>query len=129
MPVVAMIFGALLIGEGTYFYLTSDAAKKITALIPAFVGLPLFLCGLIALKEKFLKHAMHVAAMLGLLGAIGAGMRFFPALFKNEGPMSRPMQAQLIMILLCVGFVALCVNSFIQVRKRREKSEQNQEVA
>ena len=41
---------------------------KKTALIPAAFGLALLLCGALALKESRKKHAMHAAAMVGLLG-------------------------------------------------------------
>ena len=74
MPIVSIVIGALLVGLGAYGYTASDT-KSITAWIPAFVGGPLILCGLIALKESLLKHAMHVAAMLGLLGFLASAGR------------------------------------------------------
>ncbi|MEL7266442.1 MAG: hypothetical protein AAFP69_16740, partial [Planctomycetota bacterium] len=46
------------------------AKKSLTALIPAGVGLLMGLFGMMALKESMLKHAMHGAATVGLLGAL-----------------------------------------------------------
>jgi hypothetical protein len=86
-----------------------------TALIPAYVGAVLVVLGLLALKESLLKHAMHLAALVGLLG-------FFAALGRlvMTGKVSGVGGASLMgMTLLCGVFVALCVNSFIQARRRR----------
>src|SRR4051794_7576716 len=70
VPVVSIIWGGLLIGLGLWGYLGTGTTSW-TALIPAFVGAPLALCGLLALKESLLKHAMHAAAMIGLIGFLG----------------------------------------------------------
>ena len=43
-------------------------ATHYTALIPAGFGALFLVLGLLALKASLRKHAMHVAAMLGLLG-------------------------------------------------------------
>ena len=57
--------------------------EKHHALIPAFVGAPLVLAGLVGMVERFLKHAMHLAAMIGLLGCLGAAYMFVSRLFKE----------------------------------------------
>ena len=127
MPFVTIVFGLALVAQGCFFYFGSNEAKpSMTALIPAFFGLPLLICGVVALKEKLLKHAMHVAAVLGLLGVIGAGMRFLPKLFDfpTDPKGKRATTATGIMFGICVVFVALCVNSFIQARRRRKQGEQ-----
>ena len=72
MPLVTVVFGIILIamGAGGYF---GTGSESVTALIPAFFGVPMVIAGLLARQEKFLKHAMHAAALLALLGAAGAG--------------------------------------------------------
>jgi hypothetical protein len=61
-----------LVGVGSYFYalLTVGDANgpSPTALIPAFAGVPILLLGCVALKESLRKHAMHIVALLALLG-------------------------------------------------------------
>jgi hypothetical protein len=90
-----------------------------TALIPAGFGVVLVVLGLLALKESLLKHAMHAAAAVGLLGLLAGGGRFvqkWVAEGKVEGPASVSTG---LMALICAAFVGLCVNSFLAARRRR----------
>jgi hypothetical protein len=83
------------------------------------VGIPLVLLGLLALKERLLKHAMHAAAALGLLGFLAALGRIVGKLVTGGTVTGRAGISTVVMAVLCGIFVALCVNSFIQVRRRR----------
>lgn len=127
MPVVSVVFGLLLVALGVWGRWGGDLGlweplgfappEKLsgTALIPAYVGLALVILGLLALKESLLKHAMHLAAMVGVLGLVAALGRLLAT-----GKVAGVGGASLVgMTLLCAIFVALCVNSFIQVRRRR----------
>lgn len=126
MAVPTIITGILLIIVGTLGYTGSTPNPEtgkvsLTALFPAFFGVALGLCGVLALKDSLRKHAMHLAAMVGLIGVVGG---FMPLIrqYKNTGsfdPLKRSAVAGELMILLCAVFVALCVNSFIQARKAR----------
>ncbi len=116
MPIVSILFGGLLIALGAWGY--HETAAK-TSLIPAGVGGILVLLGLLGLVERFLKHAMHAAAMVGLLGCIAAASRFVPKLVKGIDFNDKATIATGGMTLLCAVFVALCVASFIRVRRRR----------
>ncbi len=122
MAIVAIVTGLVLTALGVGGYVATEMVSP-TALIPAFFGLPLTLCGGLALNPKFLKHAMHGAATIGLLGALGAGsmgLRKLPTLL--DGTAERPIAIvmQLVMGVVCAVFVGLCVRSFINVRKARE---------
>lgn len=127
MPVVSIVFGLLLSGLGAYFYLNAAPEyRSFTALIPAFFGVPLILCGLVALKESMLKHAMHAAAVIGLVGFIGGVANLVRAavggaILSMDNP---KVQASAGMAVLCLIFVGLCVNSFIQARRRRAAQSQ-----
>ena len=125
MPIVSIVMGALLVGLSAYGYINGDPAKdKVTAFIPAFVGVPLILCGLIALKESLLKHAMHVAAMLGVIGFLLAAGRLGMLAAKGTLDLTQLGGQSLAgMAALCAVFVALCVKSFIDARKRRQARE------
>lgn len=122
MPSVTIGLGVLLIllGIGGYFGL---GRVSITALIPTFFGLPLFILGLLAQKENLRKHAMHAAATLGLLGFLGSA-RGLPNFFIliTGGDVARPKAVimQSIMAILCVVFTGLCGKSFIDARRQRE---------
>lgn len=112
---IAIIFGVLLMVLGVAFYVATDMASA-TALIPAGFGFALFDLGLIASRggEKVRMHTMHAAALLGLVGAVMPVVMIFargmsgPALWEN-----------VLMAVLSAVFVALCVKSFIDARRRR----------
>lgn len=124
MPGISIATGVLLIAYGIYSFSIAEV-KSPTALIPAYFGVGFLICGLIALKEKFLKHAMHAAAVIGLVGFIGGAIMGFPKLPKlisNELLDTKDInkaRSQNILAFVCLIFVLLCINSFIQARKRR----------
>ncbi len=119
MPHIAMVFGLLLalLGVGGF---VGTGNEHPTALIPAGFGLLLILLGALARKESLRKHAMHLAAAVGLLGAIGAGIMLLMPLIEGTG-IARPVAyaCTAVMCALCLAFVGLCVNSFVQARRRR----------
>ena len=121
-----IICGALLVLVGIVGYGTSDVQPPpVTALIPAFFGAALIACGGLAFNVKFRKHVMHLAAMIGLLGAVGGFMPLVRQVNKTGefDPTKKSAVAGELMILVCVVFVGMCVNSFIQARKARKAKE------
>ncbi|MFK7736698.1 MAG: hypothetical protein AB8B50_11745 [Pirellulaceae bacterium] len=154
MAKIAILCGVLLIGLGALGYFgtnpqpkesTNESAteqvgssidsepeekagkRSVTALIPAFFGVAMVLCGFLALNEKLLKHAMHGAATVGLLGAIAGGGRGAMGLgkfFSGDPSLNqRSFMYVWLMAIICAVFVFLCVRSFIAVRKQRQAAE------
>jgi hypothetical protein len=124
VPVATIVIGALLVALGLWGRLgTEHGAQSVTSLIPAFVGAPLAVLGLLALKESFLKHAMHLAAVIGLLGLLGAAGNLVRELLRGTAITSPSALSTLLMTLLCAVFVALCVGSFRAARRRRRARE------
>ena len=135
MPVVTVVFGLLLIalglwgrfgGEwGLWAPLGLPAPEQLspTGLIPAFFGAAFVVLGLLALKERFLKHAMHLAALLGVIGFLAAGSRGVVAWRKTGTVQGIAGVSTVTMTALCAVFVLLCVLSFIQARRRRRARE------
>lgn len=124
-----IICGGLLVAVGAFGYANAtpgdDGKVSMTALIPAFVGGVLVLCGLLAFKDSIRKHVMHLAAMVGLVGMLGG---FMPLVrqYKLTGsfdPTKPSALAGEAMILICAVFVGLCVKSFIDARKARKARE------
>ncbi len=105
------------LGLGGYF---GAGRASVTALIPAFFGLPLLILGLVALNERRRKTAMHIAAVLGLLGFVWTvrGLMKLPVLLTG-GELERPaaVGVQAAMAIVCVIFVLLCVGSLIKARR------------
>ena len=115
MPKISLVVGILLVVQGVGFYV-GTSSRSITALIPAFVGLPILVLGIVALKESARKHAMHVAAALTLLGFLAAVGRMASAGLS----ISAAGISVLIMALLTGAFLALCIKSFVDARRRQQ---------
>ena len=143
MAVPTLIVAVLLIAVGVVGYAGQDAdpdkGKSWTALIPAVVGAVLAVCGLLAYKPKLRKHVMHLAAVVGLLGFLGGFMPLQNQAKKirieaerDGAPISQtealsrvdPLKPSAVsgelMSLICLVFVGLCVNSFVQARRARK---------
>jgi len=120
----ALVFGTLLIVLGVVAFLLAGAtAKAATALIPAFIGIVFLLLSAIARKSHSAnKHAMHVAALLGLLGT-GAGLGMgIPKLIRYFGGEQMALRAPVVQVtmgVLCLVFLVLCIRSFIAARRAR----------
>lgn len=101
--------------------------KSITALIPAFVGVLLASFGALAMKESMRMHAMHGAALVGLLGAIagvGRGAMGLGKFFSGDPSLNqRSFLFVWLMALICGVFVFLCIQSFRAARKQREAEQ------
>lgn len=136
MAPIAVAFGAVLIALGLvgYFAQAGEHAS-VTALIPAAFGVLLVLLGVLAFKDSLRKHAMHLAAMVGAVGfAVPAFLAFpkLPTLFstgqvvlESGRDATRAVIAQSLMALVCLAFLALCVNSFVQARRRRARAAES----
>ncbi|MEM6796945.1 MAG: hypothetical protein AAF725_23425 [Acidobacteriota bacterium] len=122
MPLVTIAYGSILIVIGALGYF-GTGAQSATALIPAFIGVPVVIAGVLARNERFLKHAMHGAATLALLGTLGT-LSSIPKLFTllSGGEVARPaaVYSQSTFAVLSIIFLVLCVRSFIAARKARE---------
>lgn len=121
MGPVAIGFGVVLVVLGVGSYLGTDRVSA-TALIPAYVGAALVVLGLLALREPWRKHAMHAAAVVGLLGCLGGLGRFAVVALRGD-PGGAGALASLALGLLSGAFLALCVRSFIQARLARKRVE------
>ncbi|MFM8533089.1 MAG: hypothetical protein ACKOEC_05790 [Acidimicrobiia bacterium] len=118
MPGTTRLFGLILIVLGVASY-TITGRTSLTAMIPAFFGVALVVCALIARSsESARKHAMHAAVAIGLIGGLAALGRGVPAALGGDA--TRPaVLSQLVMGGLLLIYVALGVQSFIAARKAR----------
>ena len=121
MANTAIGIGAALLVLGIAGFL-GTGSQAYTALIPAGFGLALLVLGVLARDERRRKHAMHVAAVVGLLGVLGAVRGIVPLFRMISGEdVVRPAAviAQAIMFALCLTFEILCVRSFMDARRNR----------
>jgi hypothetical protein len=118
---LASIFGVLLIILGGGFYYATEMRSP-TALIPAFFGIVLVFLGILASRAKLRMHAMHGAAIVGLLGFAIPLVRLVMGHVRGIEASSAAVAEQICMSVLCGVFLALCVKSFIDARRRRQQS-------
>jgi uncharacterized membrane protein HdeD (DUF308 family) len=121
MAKVTIGFGIVLVLVGVISYLMTQGTS-LTALIPSAFGILLIILGAMALNEKFRKHAMHGAAVVGLVGFLGSASGLATLFSMMSGTtVEQPAAAivRSVMALVCASFVALTVRSFIEARRAR----------
>ncbi len=122
MAGTSVIFGLLLAILGVYGYFGAEADHRSpTALIPAAFGLILIVLGALARRDALRKHAMHAAAAIAVLGFLfGAGWFIARPFVTNKPLADMAGLSTATMAVLCGAFVAVCVKSFIDARRRRK---------
>jgi hypothetical protein len=119
---ITVVFGGLLVIVGAIAFVATGSSHP-TALIPAALGLVFALLGGLSFKEHLRKHTMHAAAALALICVVALAIMSGPKLatLLSGGTVERPpaVIAQAVTAGLCLVFVGLCVNSFIQARRGR----------
>ena len=115
MATLTIIYGVFLIAWGAGF---SIGSKSITSWIPAFMGAPLLLMGVLTKSVPAKRKIwMHVAVLLGLVAFLG-GFRFFAGMGSEGGLFAKPKAAASQLMLLITGglYTFACVKSFIWAR-------------
>jgi hypothetical protein len=124
MAKVAIGFGVLLIVVGSIGFVLTGSAHP-TALIPTWFGLALVILGALGRTEDARKRMlwMHIAVTVGLVGFLFPGVMAVMAYVKaHGGALAQPAatQEQAMMAVVCLVFVAMCIRSFIAVRRGRD---------
>lgn len=109
-----ILFGMLLVAIGVGGYYVTGAEHH-TALIPAVLGVAMFVCGVVAAQGAMRMLAMHVAALIGLIGFFGPVITLFSNATETAAVLSKGLTSS-----LCLVFVMLCVNSFLEARRARK---------
>ncbi len=120
--ILGIIVGLLLILLGLAGYFAGGRAS-VTALIPAFFGIPLALTAALGLKSSLQKNAMHAASIFGLLGFIAPLGRIIPQAAKGEMTFNLATISMILMCVLCGIFFVACFKYFIDARKARNSNQ------
>lgn len=116
-----IVFGLLLvpIGVSSYYF---TGAEQPTALIPAVLGVAMFVCGVVAAQEAMRMLAMHVAALIGVIGFVGPVATIFKDAANTAAVLSKGFTSA-----LCLMFVMMCINSFLEARRARKAGKNTDE--
>ena len=119
MSRIAITFGVLLcVLSGVIFALAEK--QSATIFIPAGFGILLIVLGVVARNEKARMHAMHSAALIGLIGMGGGIVQGIRAL-TGDRP-ATVWGGSFGMAALCGAFVVMCIQSFIAARRARKQN-------
>jgi uncharacterized membrane protein len=127
MSKLAITFGTILVllgvalGVYTYAFLPPERHSP-TAFIPGIFGVLLIVCGVLARNDKLRMHAMHFAALVGLVGCVMPLYMAIQKLTSGAEYHRAAVGGQIAMGVICGVFVALCVRSFIAARRARKSS-------
>lgn len=119
---VVNLIGLLLLGLGllAYFGFADAAERSWTALIPAFAGVPLLICGWIGRRDHARKHAMHAAMVIALLGVVLPLGRLIPVSIKDGFVLDSKSGTMIGMSVLSLVLLVLGIRSFIAARRGSE---------
>lgn len=106
MARLILALGTAMIALGVIAYVLTSFAS-VTALIPAFIGLPIAACGALALNPDRAKPALIVAVLLALLGLGGTGSRLIPTIIDGSVVFDAVTIVQIIFTLLALDVVVL----------------------
>ncbi len=88
MQMITLWYGIFLVCWGIAISLIS-ASSSLTSYIPSLLGLPMFACGVAALKAPQKKKLiMHIAVFLGLVNFLG-GLDFLRGFTTEIGPFDK----------------------------------------
>ena len=115
MTMRAKVLGSLLILLGVVSYVASGGAS-VTAMIPAFFGVPILLLGWMAHKGIAKQPLLWICVVLAIVGLLGAarGVVQLPTLL--DGSAERPLAiiAQTLMAVFCLLFVVTGVPALLK---------------
>jgi Ca2+/Na+ antiporter len=116
---ISIIIGVLLDIVGVASFISTGSTHN-AALIPCIIGMIIFVCGILATKQKFLKHAMHAGAVVALFGLIMGLARLIEA-FGDASVLK--LAPTLSLIILCGLYLGFCIKSFIEARQARQRAQ------
>ncbi|OIU86403.1 hypothetical protein [Microbacterium sp. AR7-10] len=116
MPRTTLTFGGLLIAVGIISYAVTGFISW-TALIPAFLGLLIAICGLIALKNTTI--GLSIALVISVLGVLGTSMNVLKVGELISGQAERPLAivASTVTFVLLIVYIVTGVRLFLTARR------------
>ena len=82
----------------------------------------MFVCGMVAAQGAMRMLAIHVAALIGVIGFVGPLVALFEDTANTAAVLAKGLTSA-----LCLMFVLMCVNSFLEVRRARKAGKNTYE--
>ena len=120
-------FGVVLILLGLGGYVLSGGVS-ITALIPAFFGLPILILGVVAQRgylQRFSLYGVLVLAVLGFLGSVRGSTKLFSLMVGGDVARPFAVLVQSFMAITCLVYIALWMKVFIDERRQAIDTQPN----
>lgn len=111
-------FGVVLILTGVIAFLVTGTGS-ITALIPAFVGIPMLVAGFATSNNKYRRWGLYAAAGLALLMIIGSvrGITSFISGIFGKGEIGAATWLQVVLVILSIIFLVISLRITLVERK------------
>ena len=122
VPGLANMYGCILILWGLFSYFTQTPAEgadpSITAMIPAFMGLPLLMMGVLSkFNEANRHHYMHASMALALIMFLAGASRMLTGFSEMSNLV---LVSHMLLVLVGASFIFAGVKSFRHTRLNRE---------
>jgi len=114
---VTIGFGVLLVIVGVVSYAAASGdSRSITALIPAFIGLPLAVAGWATTRENLRRYAAWAAVLLVLALLLGSlrGVALLVGALTGDEDVTFPMVLQTVLVIVSAVYLGF---SFVHVRQ------------
>ena len=120
IPRIAILNGVLLCAWGVFSYFAqSTDPPSVTAMIPAFIGFPMLLMGVLSeWDEANRHHYMHASMILALVMTLG-GARIVTG-FSDMSILAKV--SHLLLLQIGISFTVVGIMSFRQARLNREEA-------
>lgn len=121
MARIGIVFGIVLCClsiAGMVGTLQKDPAQ----FIPMMMGVPVLICGVVALNPHRRRYAMHAALIIASLGAVCGGLMAswdLLQLVSGDDVNKYALRLLAVMSIICAAFCVICVVSLIQANRRR----------
>jgi hypothetical protein len=120
MAQISIVYGVFLVGWGAYFSMDSES---FTSWIPAILGAPVLLAGILTVMVPSKKKIwMHVAVLFGALAFLGGMMVFSKMGQELTEAQSRAAMSQGMLFVTGGLYSFVGVQAFLWARKQRAAS-------
>ena len=120
---ISVLYGTVLIVFAVLVSFTSES-KSITSYIPAILGAPILMFGLLSLRVPAKqKLFMHLSVLIGLFIFLG-GLSVLVSLFSGT-LLAKSFWADFSRLFMSISgavYLTICIKSFIFIRKQRESN-------